>query len=131
MNIKDLQERSYKSAIKRGKITEKTTIEETVCHLTVELGELANAKENGDAEAFSDRLMLLLNSTNITIVGDVEKRSEELYVKTYKKILSGTKADELADIILIALTTAKAHNIDIERALMNKQRFNELRDNIK
>ena len=75
--------------------------------------------------------MLLLNSTNITIVGDVEKRSEELYVKTYKKILSGTKADELADIILIALTTAKAHNIDIERALMNKQRFNELRDNIK
>lgn len=125
MDIKELQKRSLAAAIKRGKVDESTTTSDIVCALTVEVAEFANAKKLGSVNDFREHL--IDNHINLAGVKDYSKRCKEAYPKSYKGMMSGTIADELADIILICLTTAEMHDIDMDRVLLLKQRYNELR----
>ena len=59
---------------------------------------------------------------------DIANTREDVpFLFNYANEMKDSLTDELADIIIICLTKAKVNRIDIDRAVMIKQRVNELR----
>lgn len=124
-----IQERAYKSAVSRGKITEFTTEDDILLHLQKEVVELFQAKEVGDINYVIDRTDQLISSSTKPIknVSDVQRETAKHFYKLYKNNMSGTKADELADIALICATYAQKLGIDLFKMMELKTIYNELR----
>jgi NTP pyrophosphatase (non-canonical NTP hydrolase) len=124
-----IQERAYKSAVNRGKITEFTTDEDFLLHLQKEVAELFQANEVGDINYVIDRTDQLISSSTKPIenVSDVQRETAKHFYKLYKNNMSGTKADELADIALICATYAQKLGIDLFKMMELKTIYNELR----
>lgn len=49
------------------------------------------------------------------------------FVKHYELQIKNTKADELADLIILALGESAVQKIDIHKAVLNKMLYNEYR----
>ena len=54
-------------------------------------------------------------------------RDRKKLLKAHRLFMKNTDADELADLVISALTIATSRGIDIERAVMIKQKVNEFR----
>jgi len=125
----NIQERAYKSAVSRGKITESTTEDDFLLHLQKEVAELFQAKEVGDSKYVIERVDQLISTSTkpIESVSDVQRETAKHFYKLYKNNMAGTKADELADIALVCATYAKKLGIDLYKAMELKTLYNELR----
>jgi len=125
----NIQERAYKSAVSRGKITESTTEDDFLLHLQKEVAELFQAKEVGDSKYVIERVDQLISTSTkpIESVSDVQRETAKHFYKLYKNNMAGTKADELADIALVCATYAKKLGIDLFKAMELKTLYNELR----
>ena len=125
----NIQERAYKSAVSRGKISESTTEDDLLIHLQKEVAELFQAKEVGDIDYVIERVDQLISTSTkpIESVSDVQRETAKHFYKLYKNNMAGTKADELADIALVCATYAKKLGIDLFKAMELKTLYNELR----
>ena len=125
----NIQERAYKSAVNRGKITETSTDDDFLLSLQKEVSELFQAKEVGDSKYVIERTDQLISTSvkPIESVSDVQRETAKHFYKLYKNNMAGTKADELADIALVCATYAKKLGIDLFKAMELKTLYNELR----
>lgn len=105
-NINNLIEENYKSILKRGLITKKTTFEDFITKIFEEVKELEQE--------------LIINKSPIEYydVLDIENIQKEQVDKI---------AFEMADVILVTLNFAKHYNIDIEQYLVKKININKNR----
>lgn len=123
------QKRAYNSAVNRGKVTDKTTEDDMLLALQKEVAELFNANDKGDSRCLTDTTMEVANSLACK---NIESVYDKTFVKAYPKLIAGTKTDELADIVIICHTFAEFLGIDLQLAVNQKMRYNELRgDNLK
>jgi len=125
----NIQERAYKSAVNRGKITETSTDDDFLLSLQKEVSELFQAKEVGDSKYVIERTDQLISTSvkPIESVSDVQRETAKHFYKLYKNNMAGTKSDELADIALVCATYAKKLGIDLFKAMELKTLYNELR----
>jgi hypothetical protein len=129
--IEQMQREAYELAIKRGKIIlGQTEDKDIVYDLFSELAELDKAETNCSAtEQYNNRIELLSETANPSMSNEEYKTYyNKNVVEKYKQIVAGTKADELADLILICLSSAEFYGIDMEAALKNKMTYNSLRN---
>lgn len=101
MDLKELQERNYAATVRRGFITEKTSVGDFLNKIDEELDELGEC---------------LFDSVN----GDFVNPKHCKYCKKDSQL-------ELADIILVCLAMAKHYDIDIMKVLEEKVVINENR----
>ena len=82
----NIQERAYKSAVSRGKITESTTEDDLLLHLQKEVSELFQAKEVGDSKYVIERTDQLISTSvkPIESVSDVQRETAKHFYKLYK-----------------------------------------------
>jgi len=101
--------RAYENAERRGLPLDNRSIDK---HLQEEVNEL-------------------MDSGNIrnpmSLKGIINSREDMDFLFNYSSQMKDSMTDELADTIIICLTKAKANGIDIESAVMIKQRVNSIR----
>ena len=130
VNLNDLAKQSHKLALKRGKINQFTTDKNFLLDIQKEFAELLQAKEVGDVPLMYDRIQLVLDSsTDIDQenIKEVKEKFKTLLVKKYKNNVSGTKVEEIVDMIFVLLTYSVHLGIDIELALQAKLHYNNVR----
>ncbi len=60
------------------------------------------------------------------IVSNIQ--DDETFKIRYEAQIKGTEQDEIPDLLFVAMSYCVAHDIDIETAVMNKLRYNRLRE---
>lgn len=125
INLYEAIAENYAQAVRRGKIREETTEGEMLFDIQKEFAELLSAKEQGDLSYFNSRFNQIASSQKNRQKQGV---SDDLYVSKYKEIMAGTKTDEAIDIILVLFSYCYRSGIDVERGLMAKIKYNQLRD---
>jgi len=125
INLYEAIAENYAHAVRRGKIREETTEGEMLFDIQKELAELLSAKEQGDLSYFNSRLNQIASSQKNGLIQGV---SDDLYASKYKEIMAGTKTDEAIDLILVLFSYCYRSGIDVERGLMAKIKYNQLRD---
>lgn len=124
------QRRAYATAVSRRKVTTKTTENDILLALLKEASSFSSAKEKGDSMYVHKALWELASTRKEEYILSCE--SLDYFFKLYKNDILGTKADELADIVIICHTLAEFLGIDLKLAVKQKMRYNELReDNLK
>ncbi len=87
MNINDLQQRNYDAQLKRGKITEETTLEDCIDDLAGEVLELYEEKENN--RWLLEAADVMLNLLSCCRIAGFD--GEELYLACQRKMLYNEK----------------------------------------
>ena len=111
MNLNEIAEEGYKTAIKRGQWNKENNIEKALIHLHTEVSELANATKNANYGIFEQ---LMDNGMS--------------YKEAYEFAIKNTIEDEISDILIINTGLAKHMEIDIEKAVIMKMKYNSERN---
>lgn len=115
--LNKLSKEAQKEAKRRGKIKEKTSIKDVLNHLKGEVEELEKAidvkKQYPDHNSYTCKIM--------TDVG------ESIDSETYEEVFKNSIGDEIADVIITALTLSKVCEIDIDWYVKNKMKYNKER----
>ncbi len=110
VNLNKLSKEAYDNAERRGLPLDNRSIDK---HLQEEVKELIDSKP-------------MKNPNALTKIANI--RDDKEFLAEYKKEMKDSTTDELADVIINSLTKARALGIDIETAVMIKQRVNFARE---
>lgn len=111
INLNKEAERAYSNAKRRGLPLDNRSIDK---HLQSEVQELIESKPIRNPRSLIDI---------------ANERDDIQFLYKYSNEMKDSMTDELADVIINSLTKAAANNIDIESAVMIKQRVNKKRRN--
>jgi len=117
MTVKTIQEQAYESAKSRGKINpDSDNIKASMQSIRDEVVEALNAYESKN---FAGEHLKLRNYKYLL---------ERYQRKEYEQTLKDCFETELADIVIVALSTAEHLKIDLEKFIELKLLYNNIRD---
>jgi len=115
--LNKLSKEALKEAKRRGKINKKTSIKDVLNHLKGEVAELERAidvkEQHPDHYSYTCRIMT-----------DVGKSIDS---EIYEEVFKNSIGDEIADVIITALTLSKVCKIDVDWYVKNKMKYNKER----
>ena len=117
----DLRNEAFAIAKEHGFYADKVTFDYCLAHVTSELGEAYNAHRKG---LFPDphrmtRLCVKPKTIRDRVFRLKRKNDEELFFDAFNRCIKDTVADELADAVILLLSTAGYFNLDIDNAEHN------------
>ena len=107
MNIAETQKKCYKTAKKRGKFS--NGIDRVLLDMHSEVTELSQARRKADYSMHKE----MLNNMS-------KKDAFEFAIKN-------TIDEEIADVIISCFSLAEHYNIDVEKIIEIKMKYNEIR----
>ena len=107
MNLNEIAEKAYNTAIKRGQY--QGDIKDVLLHLVTEVGELIKSNKMANYGLFEQL---------------VEKMG---YKEAYEFAIKDTIDAEIGGIVLLIAGLSKCYNIDLEIAVSMEQKYNEQR----
>ena len=118
MNINEIADRAHYHAVKAGfyKDDAKHEIIEKISEESMELMSSIVLNHNCDIDIFER---------------DVNTYNEKTFPIRFEKVVKNSIGDEMADNILLLLAASRELNIDIEKHITYKQKYNSLRDDHK
>ena len=118
MKYNELRDEAYKIATEHGFYPDKTTFDFCLAHITTELGEAYNAHRKGITP--NPQLMRRLCDKPKSIRDRVFRMrrpdKERLFYDAFNLCIKDSVADELADAVILLLSTAGHFNLDIDNA---------------
>ena len=119
---------SFSSAVKRDKVTVRSKSSDFEHALSKEIAELYQAKSIGAYDDFKDRHEGIMKSSSFENLEEEMKKSTKIFKEKYESYISGTKGDELADLILVCASYAKFLGLDLSVIIKNKLLYNAIRN---
>ena len=113
----ELQQQAHNAAKVKGFWDKERNVGESLMLVTSELGEAIDAHQKGNfLDHSKTSLKILVNNIN-----------EESFCKRFKAEVKDTFEDELADAVIRLFDLAGGMQIDLERHIIAKMRFNQSR----
>lgn len=114
MNISELVKRSHDTAVEKGFIKTTEDVGTTLMLIVSELGEALEADRNS-----------LHSDSSINLVEGLE--DHDTFLSAFKSHIKDTFEDEIADCFIRLGDLCAVHEIDIERHIEAKMRYNDTR----
>ncbi len=123
-----ISEISLALAVKRDKVTVRSMSVDFEHALSKELAELYQAKSKGAYDDFKARHKAIMDSSSFEDIKEEMEKSTRIFKEKYESYISGTKGDELADLILVCASYAEFLGLDLSVIVKNKLLYNAVRN---